>query len=118
MRRPTSYDDRKMRRATQQPRSLRASKERLCFGGTFPFSNDLDKYHTAGSFYSMKEAAQIQREIDALRESIQRDWPQIAASGTTEQRESLRQHLRVCIDDLAGLLARLESGAGAEMRKT
>ena len=66
----------------------------------------------------MKEAVQLQREIDALRESIQRDWEQIAASGTIEQRENLRHHLRVCIDDLSGLLARLEAEPGAEMRQT
>lgn len=77
----------------------------------------LDKCNHADSVIRMTEAEQLQRDIDALRESIQRGWEEIAASGTGEERQRLRDHLRVCIDDLSGLLARLETTPGAEMRK-
>ncbi|GEM_PF-1774796 len=70
------------------------------------------------AFFSMKEAVLLQREIDALRETIQRDWEQVAESGTPEQRDNLRRHLRVCIDDLSGLLVRMEREPGAKMRQT
>lgn len=84
----------------------------------FSLPLDLDKHCAVGSFILMTEAEQLQRDIDTLRESIQRGWEEIAASGTSEDRERLRHHVRVCIDDLSGLLVRLESDAGAEMRKT
>lgn len=61
----------------------------------------------------MTEAEQLQREIDTLRESIQRGWREIAASGTDEDRQRLRDHVRVCIDDLSGLLVRLEDAPSA-----
>lgn len=66
----------------------------------------------------MTEAEQLQRDIDALRESIQRGGEEIAATGTSEERQRLRHHVCVCIDDLSALLVRLEAEPGAEMRKT
>jgi len=66
----------------------------------------------------MTEVEQLQRDIDALRETIQRSWQDIAASGIDEDRLRLRDHVRVCIDDLSGLLVRLEAAPGAEMRQT
>ncbi len=86
--------------------------------GVFLIRVDLDKRRPADSFFIMTEAEQLQRAIDTLRESIQRGWEEIAASGASEDREHLRHHVRVCIDDLSGLLVRLEAEPGAEMRQT
>jgi len=66
----------------------------------------------------MTEAEQLQKDIDGLRESIQRGWPVIAALDDHEERRRLKEHVRVCIDDLSGLLVRLEGEPGAEMRKS
>lgn len=56
----------------------------------------------------MTEAEKLQRDIDALRETIQRGGQEIASSATGEQSAHLRQHLQVCIEDLRGLLSRID----------
>lgn len=57
----------------------------------------------------MTEAEILQRDIDTLRESVMRGWEEIAETLDGRQRQMLKQHLQVCIDDLMGLMARLES---------
>lgn len=56
----------------------------------------------------MTEIETLQRDIDTLRESVHRGWREISTAGSAEDRARLQQHLQVCIDDLKGLLDRLD----------
>jgi hypothetical protein len=58
---------------------------------------------------AMTEAEKLKSDLDTLRESIQRDWQDLARAPTARDRESILEHLMWCDGELAGLRTRLEA---------
>ena len=58
----------------------------------------------------MTEQEKLQRDIDALRTSIRLGWVDMdRLTISREDRRDLREHIKWCMDELKGLLERLEA---------
>jgi len=59
-----------------------------------------------------RTAAKIRKDMEALLETIRRDWLELATiSATVEQREQIRLHIQWAYDELGSLLAELDAAA-------
>ena len=57
----------------------------------------------------MAEVEKLRADVDTLKESIQRDWVDMATKPMTkEERADLRQHIRLCIKEMKQLVQRLD----------
>ena len=57
----------------------------------------------------MNEAEILKRDLEALRESINLDWADLASFPlTVEEVAGIREHIRLCNEDLKDLLERRE----------
>jgi len=60
----------------------------------------------------MTKAEQLLRDIEALRESIEIEWDDLASNPIREgERETIRLHIERCQAELQTLLRRLRTGA-------
>ena len=56
----------------------------------------------------MTNAERIVQDIATLRASISLGWQEIAAAATREEADALRQHIKMCLDEMSELYQRLE----------
>ena len=56
---------------------------------------------------SMNNADKIRENVATLKESIARDWQDLVAATTLEERVGIRTHLQWCINELSWLVDEL-----------